>query len=411
MSLRTQGGAVRYRVAVAEAWAERWFMLATLFLARAAMGFQFQSVGASAPSLTEQFSLNPAQIGTLIGLYMLPGVVIAVPGSLLARRFGEKSTCLLGLALMVLGGLLSAASDAQYGVAAGRIISGAGAVIFNLVLTNMVVSWFAGREVVTALAVILACWPLSIGAALISETALGLEYGWHVVMLGTAFLSGLAFVLVAALYHAPPAAPAAAAASSRHRRETLPVSGIAACWTAGLLWGSFNAGLVVFYSFTPLMLTEHGWGLIQAGSLTSVGLWVSVVSLPLGGWVADVLRRPAAAIVLSCGMAGIAMLMLSTAAWPWGSSMLLGAAIGPAAGVILALPSRAVAAANRVVGYGIFYTAYYVLMAAGPGLAGWGQKACGTAVMAVVIGGAFFLSGIPLLALFGAFLQPRCAKT
>jgi MFS family permease len=380
--------------------ANRWFMLAVLFTARCAMGWQFQSIGASTPSLAPALHLDPAGIGALIGLYMLPGIAIAYPGALFGRWFGEKATCLFGLALMVAGGALIARSDSPFGLAAGRVISGSGAVVFNLVLTNMAVGWFAGREFVTALSVTLASWPLSIAVALIAQTALTLAYGWRVVMDSTAIMSGVAFVLVAALYRMPPAAPAVASLHSGGGGARLSPRQAATCGIAGLLWGAFNVGLVVFYSFTPSLLMEHGWLPIDAGSMTSLGLWISIASLPIGGWTADVTGRPTAWIILSCISAGLVMMLLAAMLWPWGLSLLLGLAIGPAAGAIVALPSRAVASANRSTGFGVFYTAYYVVMAVGPGVAGWGQKTSGSASAAVLIGGVLFLTGVPLLVLF-----------
>lgn len=382
--------------------ANRWFVLAVLFATRCTMGWQFQSVGASVPSLGPALHLDPAGIGTLIGLYMLPGIAIAYPGALVGHRFGEKTTCLFGLALMVAGGALIAGSGSQYGVATGRAISGGGAVIFNLVLTNMAVGWFAGREVVTALAIILASWPLSIAVALIGETALTSAYGWRVVMASTAMLSGVAFVLVAALYRAPPPAPAVVAVPSGRRGVRLSSVEAATCCIAGLLWGAFNVGLVVFYSFAPALLMEHGWLPLAAGSVISLGLWISIASLPVGGWVAEISGRATAWIIPSCIVAGMAMILLATVPWPCGPSLLLGLAIGPAAGAIVALPPRAVAPRNRAIGYGVFYTAYYVVMAVGPGVAGWGQRAWDSAGAAILIGGGLFLAGVPLLVLFDA---------
>ena len=80
----------------------RWTMLAVLFLARTAMSFQFQSLGSLSPFLVPDLRLEYAALGTLIGLYMLSGLVIALPGGVLGRRFGETRKCLLGLVLVVL---------------------------------------------------------------------------------------------------------------------------------------------------------------------------------------------------------------------------------------------------------------------------------------------------------------------
>ena len=81
----------------------RWGFVAALALARVAFGFQFQSVASLGPELIARFRLDYAAMGTLIGLYMLPGIVVALPGGLLGRRFGERIVVGGGLALMALG--------------------------------------------------------------------------------------------------------------------------------------------------------------------------------------------------------------------------------------------------------------------------------------------------------------------
>lgn len=99
--------------------ARRWWYLAALTLARAAMGFQFQSVAALAPLVAGTLGLDKTQLGWLIGLYLLPGVVFALPGGLLGARFGDKRLVLIGLALMVsagrclLRGMLSPSFEAK----------------------------------------------------------------------------------------------------------------------------------------------------------------------------------------------------------------------------------------------------------------------------------------------------------
>ena len=64
----------------------RWAILAVLTLARTAMGYQFQSIGSLSPFLVENLEIEFAEIGILIGLFMLPGVVISLPGGILSRQ-------------------------------------------------------------------------------------------------------------------------------------------------------------------------------------------------------------------------------------------------------------------------------------------------------------------------------------
>src|SRR5262245_22760782 len=82
----------------------RWRMLGLLFLARAAMAFQCESVAALAPPLRERYGLDLGDIGFLVGLYLAPGIVLALPGGAVAARYGEKSALLVGLVCMLVGG-------------------------------------------------------------------------------------------------------------------------------------------------------------------------------------------------------------------------------------------------------------------------------------------------------------------
>ena len=90
---------------------ERWIILAVLFLARTVMGFQFQSVAALSSSVVNDFRIDYAQLGLLIGLYLFPGIVIAYPGGFLGQYFGDKRIAVFGMALMIAGGLLTATSE------------------------------------------------------------------------------------------------------------------------------------------------------------------------------------------------------------------------------------------------------------------------------------------------------------
>jgi MFS family permease len=81
-----------------------------LFLARTAMGFQFQAVAALSSYLVTELRVDYTQLGILIGFYLLPGIAIAYPGGVLGQRFGDKNVAILGLTLMVVGGVLTGTS-------------------------------------------------------------------------------------------------------------------------------------------------------------------------------------------------------------------------------------------------------------------------------------------------------------
>ena len=74
--------------------ATRWRVLALLFFVRAVMAFQFGTVGALGPVVGEAFRVDAAAVGFLVGLYLSPGLLFALPGGAIARAFGDKRVVL-----------------------------------------------------------------------------------------------------------------------------------------------------------------------------------------------------------------------------------------------------------------------------------------------------------------------------
>jgi MFS family permease len=333
---------------------------------------------------------------------MLPGIAVSLPGGLLTARFGDKSIAALGLALMAVGGLAMGIADAADIVFAGRLASGVGAVFFNLVIMKMATDWFAGREIAIAMGAILASWPVGIGVGLLTQPAIAEAFGPGAVFDAAAALAMVALALIAACYRDPPGGDAAVAMPKARltRGEAAPTV------IAGLLWGAFNVGLVVFFSFAPPLLVERGMTLVQAASATSLGLWASAVSLPLGGLVVTRLGRPDLSIVVFSIATGVALALLPVLGVAAVPSFLFGLCLGPPGAAIMTLPARALAPAHRATGLGLFYTVYYATMAVGPALAGWLRDAWGSAAAATLYGALLFLASPLLLALFLAVL-PR----
>ena len=166
--------------------ANRWIVLALVFLTRTSMGFQFQSVASVAPLMIADLALSYAQLGTLIGLYMLPGAFFALPGGVIGQRFGERRVVVAGLVLMIAGGALTAGATGFATAVAGRLLGGIGAVVMNILLAKIVSDWFAGRELSTAMAIMLTSWPVGLGLAAVTLGGLAAGTSWRTAVLATA---------------------------------------------------------------------------------------------------------------------------------------------------------------------------------------------------------------------------------
>ena len=105
---------------------DRWIMLAVLTLARTTMGFQFQSVASVSPFIVADLGITYAALGTLIGIYLLPGMAAAIPGGWLGQALGDRRVVVLGLACMTAGGLMVAVEGHYAVMLAGRALAGLG---------------------------------------------------------------------------------------------------------------------------------------------------------------------------------------------------------------------------------------------------------------------------------------------
>lgn len=373
----------------------RWHMLALLFVVRAAMAFQFQSVAAVAPLLGRDLGVQLADIGLLIGLYLMPGIVLALPGGAIGQRFGDKRTVLLGLALMIAGGIVMAALPSWEAQIAGRLLAGVGGILLNVLMSKMVTDWFGGREMATAMAIFVNSWPAGIAVALVALPPIGAAYGVGTVFLATSALLALGFVLLALGYRPP----ATAATETATAAAGLDGGTRTAVILAGLTWSLYNIGFAIIFSFGPSLLAERGWTVTAAGSMASLVLWLALVSVPLGGLLADRTGRPDIVLMGGC-LASAVLLMLAPRIEPLHLFVALGIVGGLPAGAIMSLPARVLGPATRAVGMGIFYTVFYVGMAVGPVIGGWISTYAGSASAAFDFGAATLVACLLSLWLF-----------
>ncbi|MBN8988333.1 MAG: MFS transporter [Rhizobiales bacterium] len=380
----------------------RWIILAALFASRAAIGFQFQSVGSAANLLMADLGIGYSQVGMLLGAYMLPGVIVAFPAGLLGSRGREKMLGIAGLLLMAASGLaLSYSGDLAFALVA-RIIGGVGGTIVGLVATKMVADWFESSEMVLAMSLLQMSWPFGAMVALPIQALIGQSFGWHGVMASGAICSVAVLLAFAMIPRAAQPIQAVAVGRGRLARAArLPVI------VSGVIWGAMNLAGVLFFSYAPLLMVAQGSSPTIAASLTSLAIWCIILAIPAGGYLVNRSGRPISAIV-GCSLIGAAALLLFVADFhPTISCLIFGLSIGPMSGAILSLPTRVLEPVDRSVGFGLFYTCFYVLMAAGPLAAGRLQDAFDSPSAALVAGAALLASMVPLLALFWSVSRRR----
>ncbi len=383
----------------------RWGVLALLFFARTSMAMQFQSIPSISPLLVEELGFNFTQIGLLIGLWMLPGVFIALPGGLLGQHFGDKRVVIVGLGLQVVGALVLANSDTFQVAFVGRLLGGVGAVAFNVQLTKMVNDWFAEKEISTSMGILMTAWPFGIAFALFTLGNVATIWNWRTAIHLTAGYSFLSLLLVTLLYHEK--SPVQSKAHSTRsplwvisRRELVMIV------TAGLVWALPNAGFIVLVGFMPAYLVSNGMDVAKAGMLVSLASWITIGSIPLGGWLTDRSGRINAFII-----GGVLLNALFIFLLPLGVSVLacvvfVGLTMGGWPGAIMALPNQVLSSQGRSTGFGVFYMIFYGIMAALTPIGGWLRDFTGEATASLLFAGALMILTLAALTAF-RILQRR----
>lgn len=391
----------------------RWLILALVFACRAGLGFQFQSLGSVADPLIAQMGFSYAEVGTLIGLFMLPGLFLALPVGYAGRYLPDHVLVVIGLLALTAGGVLASVADGFGLLALGRIASGIGFVFTTVYFAKMVVDWFTGRELATAMGVLVTSWPFGIAMGQIGHVWLAARVDWRAAFLAASAYCAVAAVAMLLLYRSPPGAappgPPGEAAVLSPRALFLPRTELVLTLLAASVWGLLNGGYIVYLSFAPQVLIHGGYGAAQAAAVISLASWVMIFSASLGGQIADRSGRPDRMLYACMAAAVLALLLLPQTSFAVVLSLLFGLFATAPAGVIMALTGEAMAAQRRAFGMGVFFTVNFVMMTFAPPLAGWLFDRSGDPYYPIVLAATLFGSCILAHRMFRV-AQARIAK-
>lgn len=344
----------------------RWGILAILCVGRTGLGLQFQTVGSVAEEIAADLGINFTQVGTLIGLFMLPGLFLSLPTGYLGRLANDRAIAGLGLGCLTVGGVLVAVGHGFGTAAAGRMICGAGFVLSTVFFTKMITDWFVGKEIATALGILVMTWPLGVAIGQIAYGWMAKTWAWQVAFLAASAFCLVGLLLVLLFYRPPPGAPAARSGppGKLSRREFFLLS------LASMVWAAFNAAYIVYLSFAPPLLQQAGLGPIEAAAVASLASWMLIVSAPIVGQVVDRTGRPDVVLYVCLGCATLVLLLLPYGALAVPLCIALGLIGFAPAGPIMTLPAEALRPENRAFGMGIFFSWYFMITTPAPIVAG-----------------------------------------
>lgn len=371
-------------------------ILTALACARIAFGYQFQTVATLATDLSSRFGLSYAQLGALIGSYMISGFIVALPLGLIGRRLGEGRVLMVGLALMTAGCVYSALAATAAGIGLGRAAAGIGAVAMIVLQNKIIAEWFSGARFMLAISVSVCAFPVGMGLAQLLLPWVLQGRGLSAALLTDAMPAGLALFLFLGSHAEPPhAAPVPRRFSLPSPRECLLLL------IAGCGWMVYTAGFAAWASYLPASLSLRGFSLAAIGTTMTIATWGNVPATMAGGGLAARFGGLniflAGTIFLSIGMAGSAL-----AGWPVVWAVFIGILGSIQPGVLMAIGTLSARPENRAVGMGIFYTLYYLGGTVAPALCGVAADYAGRPEAGILAAAALSALAIPIYLLHRA---------
>jgi predicted MFS family arabinose efflux permease len=263
----------------------------------------------------------------------------------------------------------------------------------NILLSKIVSDWFAGKELSTAMAIMLTSWPVGLGLAAATLGGVAAGTSWRTAVMATAVVAALGLLMMLLCRDAPGGSSGPQRAALRRRELWLSITG-------GFAWGCFNASLVAIIAFGPGLLIARGATLGDAGRVVSLAIWVTMLSVPLGGYLTDRLKRPTLLIVTGSLVAAGTVLLLPVLAHAVLAFCLVGLAIGAPPGGLMALLPRTLPPERLATGFGVFYTVFYVMMALTQPAAGLVRDVAGDPAAPIVFAALVMAATVIGLAIF-----------
>lgn len=216
---------------------------------------------------------TPALIGLAIGAYGLTQAVLQIPFGVISDRIGRRPVIYVGLIIFALGSVLAAQADSIWGVIAGRILQGAGAI--SAAVMALLSDLTREQHRTKAMAMIGMSIGLSFAVAMVVGPLLTRAFGLAGLFWATAGMALLGLVIVLVMV---PQAPQTLA----HRESNIARQALAATLKHPELLrlnigiGVLHAILMASFVALPLALVEQG------GLPKEEHWWVYLAALLIG---------------------------------------------------------------------------------------------------------------------------------
>lgn len=353
----------------------------------------FQSIPPLLGFLVHSLEISHTRAGALMSLFGLPGVLISIPGGILADVHGPKRTGVIALIITLSGSLFVGLGKSFSLLIIGRIISGIGGLTISIVAPQALSRWFASKDLGKAMGIFNTAMPLGSIFTLNIFGILAAIFTWQIPLIITSFFCLMVLLLFYLRYPELPD-ETHQQGTPEFKKNVLVLNKIRSqIWLIAAIWMMYNASTISYLTFGADYYQSTGYTVSYAGFLTSLLMIGSLVFSPLVGLLIDRVGKEEYFIVGGSIAIGFLLFLVPRTGL---NPLLLGAMIGFCAASIpapiFALVPKYISLAQAGLGYGILSTCLNIGILVGPLLVGFSYDQTGS-----------YLSGFNLMAFF-AFL-------
>lgn len=269
-----------------------WVILFVVFLASVAAPLNMAKVPPLMPVLLDAFQLSLGQGGSLMSVFAVTGLILALPTSFIMRKLGSKTTGLIALLCLAGGAVMGALAPNPEVLLGSRVVEGIGMGLITVVAPAIIATWFPQERRGMPMG-LWATW-IPVGNVLMYNLvpAVSESMGWAGVWWGGAGFTLLVLVLFGWLMRMPDetqtkllASEVPAAASQGRQRSPWLNRNI---WLLAASFGCLNLVFMAIGTFYPTFLTDvYEYPAGQAAFIASISTMVVLVSAPVAGWLSD----------------------------------------------------------------------------------------------------------------------------
>jgi predicted MFS family arabinose efflux permease len=282
---------------------KRWFMYGCVLIVCISMFFNMFKAPTLFPVFIEELGFTPDNIGLMMSMFTVMGIVLAFPAGFITNKIGIKTTLIITMAAFVVGAVIGSFATDSTLMLASRFIEGIGCGLGVVVAPAAITSVIPKNRLGLAMGAYGIVFPVGNVAAMNATPALFNAFGWQSAWIAGAIFSGLALVLILLFFKVPPQDAGSIYDQAKTEETSKPKIrpdwvGIALCALAFGIWNYIWGGGA--FSFYPTFLqTEMNMDIAQSGFITGLPSLLMIVLAPLSGIASDRLGTRKGLIVFS----------------------------------------------------------------------------------------------------------------